>query len=113
VNAKLSLECVVSCQCANYARISAVTSSEQEHDTGATVTVTAIGREAEGIGPKHSQVYSHVFGGKTHMGAIDKRATAVIGDVVVAPSTDAMWRWCRCRAVALLINWQHNKVLFF
>jgi len=41
------------------------------------------------------------------MGAIDKRATAVIGDV--APSTDAMWRWCR--AVALLINWQHNKVL--
>lgn len=27
--------------------------------------------------PASSQVYSHVFGGTSHMGAIDKRATAV------------------------------------
>lgn len=33
--------------------------------------------------PASSQVYSHVFGGTSHMGAIDKRATAV------APSASA------------------------
>lgn len=33
-----------------------------------------------------SQVYSHVFGGKSHMGAIDKRATAV---AALAPAASA------------------------
>jgi len=56
---------------------------------------------------------AHVFGGKIHMGAIDKMATASrirrmgirIRDLrdMAAP-----WRWGR--AVALLINWRHNKI---
>lgn len=36
--------------------------------------------------PASSQVYSHVFGGTSHMGAIDKRATAVAAS---APSASA------------------------
>lgn len=54
-----------------------------------------------------------MFGGKIHMGAIDKMATASrmrIGIRIRDPRDwAAPWRWGR--AVALLINWQHKKIL--